>query len=400
MKSSPLSKLLEKISLAPRDLVLFFCVTALAGFSQSIVDSVLNNFLSETFRIGSSQRTILELPRELPGFLVVFISGAFFFLCSRRLASLSNVIEFVGLVLIALFSRSFPVMLGWLFIYSMGQHIFMPLSSAIGMELAEGNRPGRRLGQFQSVGNLFSILGSFAVLIGFSFLHLSFKLSFLIAATGFLIAAGLAVSMKRDTPASFGAKFLLRKEYGLFYALNILFGMRKQIFITFAPWVLVTVFQQKTQVIATLLTAGGIIGIFFKPVLGNLIDRLGERTILAAEAAILVVVCLGYGFARSVFPLWAALPVVFACYVADQMLMAVGMARATYLKKIARSESDVTPTLTMGVTIDHIFSIGVALTAGPIWNRFGYQYVFLFAAVIASINFLVALRVKTPRRPA
>jgi nitrate/nitrite transporter NarK len=93
--------------------------------------------------------------------------------------------------------------------------------------------------------------------------------------------------MQKDQPHAARTKFQLRKEYRLFYWLNILYGTRKQIFLTFAPWVLVTVFRQKTQMLATLLTLGGVIGIFFKPLLGRAIDKLGERFILTSEAVFL-----------------------------------------------------------------------------------------------------------------
>ena len=73
----------------------------------------------------------------------------------------------------------------------------------------------------------------------------------------------------------------------------------------------------------------------------------------------------------------------------------VGMARATYLQKIAVRPEDITQTLTMGVTIDHIFSISVALLGGFIWVTWGYQFVFLLGAAIAVLNFFSALRVKT-----
>jgi hypothetical protein len=81
--------------------------------------------------------------------------------------------------------------------------------------------------------------------------------------------------------------------------------------------------------------------------------------------------------------------------VIDQMLMSVSMARATYLQKIAVVPEDVAQTLTMGVTIDHFFSISVAIIGGFIWIKWGYQYVFLLGAIIAVINFFSALRVKT-----
>ena len=43
---------------------------------------------------------------------------------------------------------------------------------------------------------------------------------------------------------------------------------------------------------------GAVIGILFQPVLGRTIDLLGERFVLLSEAALLVFVCLGYGFSR------------------------------------------------------------------------------------------------------
>jgi hypothetical protein len=68
-----------------------------------------------------------------------------------------------------------------------------------------------------------------------------------------------------------------------------------------------------------------------------------------------------------------------------------------YIKKIAKQPEDVQPALTAGVTIDHIFSILVALLGGVIWNYFGFQYVFLLGVVIAVINFFVTLQVHVPQ---
>jgi predicted MFS family arabinose efflux permease len=178
------------------------------------------------------------------------------------------------------------------------------------------------------------------------------------------------------------------------YALAVLSGSRKQIFITFAPWVIVTIFHKPTQTIATLVIIGGVIGILFQPILGKAIDRFGERLILCTEAVLLVFVCFGYGFSRSFLPENTAFLVVCVCYLLDQMLFSVGMARSTYMKKIALDPSDIQPALSASVSIDHVFSIGVALLGGLIWNRFGFQYVFLMGMVIAVINFFVARRIK------
>ncbi|PKN69884.1 MAG: MFS transporter [Deltaproteobacteria bacterium HGW-Deltaproteobacteria-12] len=388
-------RIINKFGGLQRDLQLFLAAIFVFGFSQSIVEATFNNYLNETFSISDFQRGFLELPRELPGFLVVFVAALLFFLCTRRLAALANLLCALGILLIGIYSPTFSVMLIWLFIFSIGQHLFIPLNQSIGMELARDGRTGRRLGQLSGIANLSSIIGSFAILIGFKFFNLNFKISYIVAFLGFLTVALLIFLMQKNKPLPARTKFKLKKEYSLFYWLNILYGTRKQIFLTFAPWVLVTVFKQQTYVVATLLMAGGIIGIFFKPLLGKAIDRFGERFILTAEAVILVFVCLGYGFSSNVFPETTAMYIAFFCYVVDQLLMSVSMARATYLQKIAVTPEDVNQTLTMGVTIDHAFSIAVALLGGLIWISWGYQYVFLLGVIIAVINTFSALRIKT-----
>jgi predicted MFS family arabinose efflux permease len=281
--------------------------------------------------------------------------------------------------------------------FSIGQHLFLPLNSSIGMELAHEGKTGKRLGQLNGIGNLAAIAGSFTIFMGFKFLKFNFTISFILASLGYLLCSLLIFFMKPNKPMPAKTKFVLKKEYRLFYWLNILYGTRKQIFLTFAPWVLVTVFNQKTQMVATLLTIGGIIGIGFKPLIGHLIDKLGEKIILAGEAALLVIVCVGYGYSKDLFPGVAGLYIAFACYISDQLLMSVAMARATYLKKIAVNPDDVSQTLTMGVTIDHFFSISIAVISGIVWKLFGYQFVFLIGALIAVINFFSTLMIKIPK---
>jgi len=390
-----ITRIKNKIFNLPRDFQLFLAATFVFGFSQSIVDSTFNNFLNETFFINNFQRGLLELPRELPGLLVIVVSAILFFLCSRRQAALANILCAIGILFIGFYSPSFSIMLIWLFMFSIGQHLFIPMNQSLGMELSNEGKTGKRLGQFSAVANVAMIIGSFAIFIGFKFLNLNFKISYVVAFLGFLTVATLIFLMKKDEPVSARMKFQLRKEYKLFYWLNVLYGTRKQIFLTFAPWVLVTVFKQKTEVLATLLAVGGVIGIFFKPMLGKAIDKFGERFILTAEAAILIFVCIGYGFSKSMFSETTAMFIVFACYIIDQMLIAVSMARATYLQKIAVVPEDVAQTLTMGVSIDHIFSIFLAVFGGFIWIKWGYQYVFLLGAIIAVINFFSALQIKT-----
>jgi predicted MFS family arabinose efflux permease len=383
-----------------RDYSYFFASVFIFGFSFAIVTAILNNFLNESFVLSGFRRGMLELPREMPGFLVIFFSALFGFLCSRRLAVLSHIVAAFGVFLIGHYSTGYGIMLMWLFIMSLGQHVFLPLTSSIGMEFATDGNVGKRLGQLNSAGNVATIIGSFLVFIGFRFLNFNFSLSFTIAAVGLLASALLLYSMKPDQIHPEHSKFTLRKEYRLYYWLCILFGTRKQIFLTFAPWVLVTVFKQSTAIIATLMTIGGAIGIFFNPLMGKAIDRFGERCVLMWEAFILIFVCVGYGFSRMFLSENSAFFLAAACFIVDQLLMFTGIARATYLKKIAVQPEDVSQTLSMGVSIDHIFSITIALLSGYIWKTFGYQYVFLLGSCIAVVNLFSAARIRIERAPS
>ena len=364
--------------------------------AASLVDSSLNNFFNDTFSLNGFQRSFLEFPREFPGVITLFVSAALWFLGSRRLGGVAMLLAAIGIFLIGFSSSSYLLMVVFLFIYSMGNHLFMPVATTVGMELASAGKTGRRLGQLNAIRNAATIVGSFIVFIGFKFLNFNYQTSFTIASVVFLVAAVLMFMMQPRRSARPRTFLKLRKEYSLYYLLSVLAGSRKQIFITFAPWVIVTIFNKPTQTLATLYTIGGIIGILFQPFLGKAIDRFGERLVLTTEALTLIFVCLGYGFSRSILPENIAFLVVCGCYLLDQMLFSVSMARSTYIKKIALDPADIQPALSAAVSIDHVFSIGVALLGGVIWNAFGFQYVFLLGVLIAAINFFVARHIRLP----
>jgi predicted MFS family arabinose efflux permease len=389
-------KILKRFSGYSKELKLFLLASLAMGIAYSMYDSTFNNYLNLRFALTGFQRSFLEIPRELPGLLCVFVTALFWFLCSRRLAVLAMILGAAGAVLICFASPSYGVMMIWLFLYSLGNHLFLPIQSTIGMELADPDKPGQRLGQIYSFRNMAAILGSFLVFLGFKYFKFSFNHTFVLCAIGLLIAAILLFAMKPEK-TNYPATYLkLHKEYRLYYLLAILYGSRKQLFLTFGPWVLVTIFHQPTQAMATLYMIGGIIGIVFQPLLGYMIDHLGEKAVLMAEALLLIIVCFGYGFSRSFLPESTALWITFVCYLLDQMLMSVNMARATFMRKIARNPEDIQPALTVAVTMDHVFSISIALLGGVIWNFYGYQYVFLMGMVIAAINLIVATRIKLP----
>ena len=380
-----------------RNLMFFMLASAFWGVSQSIDTSVFNNFLNDTFNISVTNRTLLEIPRELPGFLVVFISGLLYFFTDFRLAALSSVLAAVGMMGLGFLSNGMGITIIWMVIYSTGQHLNMPISNSIGMELAEKGNMGKVLGKINGLNTAAFLVTS--LITAYAFRNVvNYKIAYFVGATALVIATVLILFMTPINTHRAIRKVVFKKEYSLFYWLSIIYGARKQIFITFGPWVLIKVFHQGVSTFATLGFITAAVGMFFKPYLGHLIDKYGEKFILSSEAVLLIFVCFGYGFSRYFFTSIGqeqlAVYFVGGFFIADQLLASSTMARSTYLKKTALSQDDVTSTLYLGITMDHVLAMTIPWIGGLIWSTFGYEYVFVGGAMIAVINFFVARKIR------
>jgi nitrate/nitrite transporter NarK len=376
---------------AERDFLLFLVSGIFLGIAQSVDGSTITNYLKEHFGMLILHRSALEIPRELPGLLVVLIIGALSFLGGDvRISVAANLLAAVGMFALGILPPSYALVIVVIFVYSMGQHIFMPLGGNISMSFAEPGGMGKILGKLSSIGNMAIVFSSAALWILFRFFHISYTTAFTIGATAFVLSAVLLSLIKPTQTVRVKKRYVYRKEYRLYYWLCMLYGARKQIFITFGPWVLVEVFQQPVATMTLLFFLVAVIGIFVKPWVGHLIDKVGERFVLSGEAVIFFVTCLGYAFAESLFSRSVAIICICACYVVDITIDAVYMARITYMKKIALKPEDVSPSLSLGTSVDHVVTLFLPILGGLAWyhgGAGGYKYVFLGGAVIALLNF-------------
>ena len=148
--------------------------------------------------------------------------------------------------------------------------------------------------------------------------------------------------------------------------------------------------------VALLYFVAASLGVVIRPLLGDVIDWLGERVILAADELLLIVICLAYAFASDVLPQPYDLWLLYGAYIFDSVLFALRIARTTYLKKIAEDPADITPTISAGITIDHAVATTLPILSGYIWVAYGFRWVFLLAAAIAFVGFFVCLRIRIP----
>jgi predicted MFS family arabinose efflux permease len=280
--------------------------------------------------------------------------------------------------------------------WSLGDHIIFAVEGPIGLKLARGGKEGKRLGQFGGARNLGTILGVGAVYCLARLLGDRFGLFFAIAGGSALVAGLFYQSLTVGRGDGRSRRLVLKKKYGLFYAISALFGIRKQIFMAFGAWVLVELHGVSVGTIALLYFIAATLGVIMRPLLGEVIDWLGERTVLAVDELLLLAICLVYAFASDVLAAPWDLRCLYGAYILDSVLFALRIARTTYLKKIADDPADITPTISMGITIDHAVAMSLPVLSGYIWQQYGFRWVFLLAGAIALAGFFICLRIRIP----
>ncbi len=365
-------------------LYLFFGAEILMAASVGINESIFNNFLSDTYQMTAEMRGGLEFPRELPGFLVVVFAGVLGAVTLTRMGALAAVVFAAGTAGIGLAGDSYLLMVAAMMVGSAGMHLLQPVTHSLAIVMSEEDKRGFRLGQLGGMRTLGTIFGAGFVWLTFNKESPQYVLGFLCAAAGGIVVWALYTQLRVPEVHYKRSFIVMRWKFWLYYMLEFLFGARKQIFITFGPWVLIHVYGLSPVDIAFLLMLASCIGLVFKPFAGWAMDRWGERIVMVADGMALAVVCLGYGFAGEIAgePGWA-LWIAGACFIFDNLLFALGTGRTVYVSRLATDAAELTGTLSLGVTINHIASMVIPFWAGMMWKVLGFQTVFATAAFLA-----------------
>jgi predicted MFS family arabinose efflux permease len=383
----------------PRDLRNALLATLFFGAAGGIFMATLNNYLAEVHGLGAAARGWLEFPRELPGFFIMVVAGLLLTVMHEgRMAALAMLFTAVGAAGLGFWSPTTATVVVFIIVWSFGDHIIFAVEGPIGLKLAEGGREGRRLGQFGGARNLGTIMGVGVVFVLAKLIGDRYDVFYAIAALAALIAGVFyfGLTLWRDGDRS--RRIVFKRRYGLFYAISALFGIRKQIFLAFGAWVLIQLHGVDVSTIALLYFIASTLGVVMRPLLGDVIDWLGERVVLAADELLLLAICLVYAFAGDVLPAPADKYARFGAYMLDMVLFALRVARTTYLAKIAEDPSDITPTIATGITIDHVVAMSLPVLSGYIWEAFGFRWVFILAGAIAFVGFFICLQIRTPDR--
>ncbi len=383
------AKLKAAASMWNRYLITLACCVFLDRLGEGLIRGVSTNFYVDTLRLSGRQVLWLAGIREIPGLSLMFIAGAIAFLPLSRRATISLLLMSLGYALHATV-YSYAALLAVAILASLGFHNWMPLESALGLALAEKSHSGRVLGSLYSVGSLASIVGMAIT----ASLATALDLRSLYVIGGAVIAlGGLLVSR---IPASVGqrrsseARLLLKRRYWLYYVLTFFEGSRTQVFHTFGTLVLVQEYGLSATQISLLLAISGLVNFLLVPRLGHLLDVVGERATLSGGYLALALCFVGYATVHNPWILGLML-------IGINLLVTMSIGLSSYINRIAPRD-ELMPTLSAGVSINHISSVTVSLLAGTLLSLVGYERLSWAAAgaILLSVPFALAIRIDAP----
>ena len=385
----------------------FLVIMVLVGLAHGLYKGVQDNYLAELVMVNEFERGIVEFFREMPGLLLIFVLATMYRLSETKVFKIGMAITLTGMLGLLLFGTGKVIVVVFLVIYSLGEHIVLPLKSTMSLHLAKSGKGGASLGVTTSINQAGNIVG-YLVVSALFFLYprigvakdslAGFKLIFLLV-TILLTGATLVSFAMRDEGRSVKRNRLyFARKFGKYYGLEMFYGARKQVFFTFAPYVLILHYGADALVISLLMAISAIFGMLLSPLIGRLIDRLGYKTIMVSDTLVLIIVCFFYGFSHRLFPHDIAFIVVCVNYVLDSVISHAAIAASVYVQDIAKDQHEVAATLTTGVSVNHLISVLIALLGGYIWKVTGIEVLFTMSAVLGLINSIFAATIKVPNK--
>ncbi|WP_417460314.1 MFS transporter [Kordiimonas sp.] len=365
-------------------------MAAAAPFSFSIWMALLNNFAHDQAHFGGTEIGILQSLREIPGFLAFTAVFVLLILREQVFAVLSLSLLGLGVALTGFFPTEYGLYFTTV-IMSVGFHYFETIQMSLSLQWLPKEIAPKALGWQMSAKSVASIAAFGLVWLGLELLGLDFIWLYMF---GGGVTVALALYIWATFPRYEGhevqhKKIILRKRYWLYYALTFMGGARRQIFVVFAGFLLVSKFGYSASEVAALYLANHIITSFVAPMLGGFITRFGERNALIVEYIGLIAVFLGYAY--------AATPEVAAVlYVLDHLFFSFAIAQKSYLQKIADAR-DIAATSSVSFSINHIAAVAIPFLFGAFLWPISPVYVFIAGAIMAGVSLILSLNV--PRTP-
>jgi len=354
-------------------------------FGFTVWRVIFNNFAKEVLDITPAQIGIIQSVREIPGLLGFMVGALALYLAEVKIATLSIVLSGLGLILVANADSVFMLGVGTL-VMSVGFHNFLSSNNALLLHFIKTKESGKAQGKIKSTESVAGVIATvciFVTTLFFGYREVLIFFGSIVALVGIYFTFKLKSNRREEEKRS----IRLKRKYSLYYLLSFLRGCRRHIFTTFAIFLLVANYHISISTAALLFFISNMITIYTNSLMGNLVEKWGERIVLAGSSFLLIFIFSGYAYIS-----WLPLLTVF--FVVDNMLFGSSIALHSYVRKIA-DKSDLTSCISFSVTANHISAVILPVLGGVIWELLGFKSTFLFGAAIVFIDMLFSLRVKT-----
>ncbi len=376
----------------PFGLLILLAIAMPIAFSTWV--ALLNNFVIEVSSFSGVEIGWLQSVREIPGFLAVCVIFILFFISEQRLAYISLALLALAVAVTALFP-DFKGLIITTLVSSIGFHYYETVNQSLQLQWLEKETAPSSIGWIVAAGSGSAFFVYIAIII--LWLNLNFNYFFIYFFAGLLCLLIVIFCFFYYPQFQIGKKqrlaIVLKRRYWVYYTLQFFSGARRQIFVVFASFMMVEKYGFDVHQITLLLLANFLINIFMAPLIGQFIEKFGERLSLIVEYFGLMVIFLLY--AGLYYFDWSYI-VASILFIADHMFFGLAFAMKTYFQKIADSE-DFAPTAAVAFTINHISAVFLPVLLGYIWVH-NNSAVFYLAAVLSFISLVVAILI--PRFPS
>jgi predicted MFS family arabinose efflux permease len=370
--------------------LLLILISVAMPISFSTWMALINNFAVERAQFTGVEIGILQSVREIPGFLSFAVIFVLLLLREQALALLSLGLLGIGVALTGFFPNFVGLLLTTV-VMSTGFHYFETVRQSLALQWLAKEQAPAMLGRLIAVGSFASLVAFALIYLGIDLGGLDMKWVYLIggAITVVLTLAAWLLFPRFPEKVEQRKRLILRRRYGLYYALTFMAGARRQIFVVFAGFLMVEKFGFDVASMTLMLLANHVIAMVLAPRIGKLVGRWGERTMLTIEYVGLIVVFTAYAFVETA---WIAV----GLYILDHLFFAMAIAIKTYFQKIA-DPADIAATSGVSFTINHIAAVVIPAAFGLLW-MVSPSAVFLAGTGMAVCSLVLARLV--PRQPA
>ncbi len=383
----------RKLPFYQRPIALLVVLAAALPLAFSVWSVLLDNFVIGIADFDGSDIGWLHTVREIPGFLAVGVIAIIVFMREQIL----GIVMMVALGLAVMVTAWFPSFQGLLvttMLGSFGFHYYQTVNQSLQLQWIDKDKAPQVLGWIVAAGSAASLVAYGLIILGWKAFDLSYNFIYLVGggATAVIAVICFFAYPQFESPTPQHTKMIFRKRYWLYYALQFMSGARRQIFVVFAAFMMVERFGFEVQEITALFIINFIANMMFAPVMGYVVQRVGERNALMFEYIGLILVFLAYG---GIFYFGWGVVLAAALYVIDHLFFALAFALKTYFQKIAAPE-DIAPTAAVSFTINHIAAVFLPALLGYLWLT-SPMAVFGLAASMAAGSLVLAMMI--PRHP-